>query len=97
MTSQVLMTLPAAGHHRVCVLLVDDQAMIGEAVRAAPAGAAPNLWPVFAALAPLPVLALRGALSDVLSEATFHIVQAISAVTTIGQRSMEFLIREKLL
>jgi len=33
----------------------------------------------------------------VLSEATFHIVQAISAVTTIGQRSMEFLIREKLL
>ena len=35
--------------------------------------------------------------SGVLSEATFHIVQAISAVTTIGQRSMEFLIREKLL
>jgi sigma-B regulation protein RsbU (phosphoserine phosphatase) len=29
----VLTTLPAAGHHRVCVLLVDDQAMIGEAVR----------------------------------------------------------------
>ena len=46
--------------------------MIGEAVRAAPAGAAPDLWPVYAALAPLPVLALRGALSDVLSEATFE-------------------------
>jgi hypothetical protein len=35
--------------------------------------------------------------SGVLSEATFHIAQAISGVTTIGQRSMEFLIREKLL
>jgi len=45
--------------------------MIGEAVRAAPAGAAPNLWPVFGALKPVPTLALRGALSDVLSEGTF--------------------------
>ena len=44
---------------------------IGEAVRAAPSGAAPDLWPVYAALQPLPVLALRGAVSDVLSEATF--------------------------
>ena len=44
---------------------------IGEAVRAAPAGAAPDLWPAFAALRPLPVLAIRGELSDVLSEATF--------------------------
>jgi pimeloyl-ACP methyl ester carboxylesterase len=46
--------------------------MIGEAVRAAPAGAAPDLWPVFAALKPIPTLALRGALSDVLSPATFE-------------------------
>jgi len=45
--------------------------MIGEAVRAAPAGAAPDLWPVFAALKPIPTLALRGALSDVLSQETF--------------------------
>jgi pimeloyl-ACP methyl ester carboxylesterase len=44
---------------------------IGEAVRAAPSGAAPDLWPVFAALAPVPVLAFRGELSDVLSAATF--------------------------
>jgi len=50
---------------------LDMDPMIGEAVRAAPAGAAPDLWPVYAALAPLPVLALRGAMSDVLSEATF--------------------------
>jgi hypothetical protein len=35
--------------------------------------------------------------SGILSEATFHIAQAISGATTIGQRSMEFLIREKLL
>jgi pimeloyl-ACP methyl ester carboxylesterase len=46
--------------------------MIGEAVRAAPAGAAPDLWPAYAALRPLPALALRGELSDVLSEATFE-------------------------
>jgi pimeloyl-ACP methyl ester carboxylesterase len=46
--------------------------MIGEAVRAAPAGAAPDLWPVFGALAPLPALALRGEFSDILSEGTFE-------------------------
>lgn len=50
---------------------LDMDPMIGEAVRAAPAGAAPDLWPVYAALVPLPVLALRGAMSDVLSDATF--------------------------
>jgi pimeloyl-ACP methyl ester carboxylesterase len=33
--------------------------------------AAPNLWPLFDALAQKPVLAIRGELSDVLSEATF--------------------------
>ena len=45
---------------------------IGEAVRAAPAGAAPDLWPVYAALQPLPALAIRGEVSDVLSEETFE-------------------------
>jgi hypothetical protein len=45
---------------------------IGEAVRAAPGGAAPDLWPVYAALRLLPALAIRGAVSDVLSEATFE-------------------------
>lgn len=50
---------------------LDMDPMIGEAVRNAPAGAAPDLWPVFAALRPIPALALRGALSDVLSVETF--------------------------
>jgi len=35
--------------------------------------------------------------SGVLSEASFHIAQAISGVTTIAQRAMEHLIRQKLL
>jgi len=45
--------------------------MIGEAVRAAPAAAAPDMWPVFAALRAIPTLAFRGATSDILSEKTF--------------------------
>lgn len=44
---------------------------VGEAVRAAPSGAAPDLWPLFAALKAVPTLAIRGELSDVLSVATF--------------------------
>jgi pimeloyl-ACP methyl ester carboxylesterase len=39
---------------------------------AAPTGAAPDLWPVFGALKPVPVLALRGEISDVLSTETFE-------------------------
>jgi hypothetical protein len=35
--------------------------------------------------------------SGVLSEASYHITHAISAVTTIGQRSMQFLMDQKLL
>ena len=49
---------------------------IGEAVRAAPAAAAPDLWPVFAALASVPTLVLRGASSDILSSATLERMQA---------------------
>lgn len=50
---------------------LDVDPMVGEAVRAARSDAAPDLWPVFGALRPLPVLALRGVLSDVLSVGTF--------------------------
>jgi pimeloyl-ACP methyl ester carboxylesterase len=53
------------------VLRLDVDPGIGEAVRAAPSDAAPDLWPIFAALKPLPVLAIRGELSDVLSAVTF--------------------------
>jgi len=34
------------------------------------AGALPDLWPQFAALSRVPVLSIRGELSDILSEAT---------------------------
>jgi len=53
------------------VPVLDVDPGVGEAVRAAPAGAAPDLWPVYAALRPLPTLAIRGELSDVLSPAVF--------------------------
>ena len=55
--------------------VLDVDRGVGEAVRAAPAGAAPDLWPLYAALKPVPTLAIRGALSDVLSAATFDRMQ----------------------
>lgn len=57
------------------VPVLDVDPGVGEAVRAAPAGAAPDLWPVYAALKPVPTLAIRGELSDVLSVATFDRMQ----------------------
>jgi len=57
------------------VPVLDVDRGVGEAVRAAPAGAAPDLWPLYAALRPLPTLAIRGELSDVLSVATFDRMQ----------------------
>lgn len=50
---------------------LDMDPMIGEAVRSAPTAAAPDLWSLFAALLPVPTLALRGATSDILAVATF--------------------------
>lgn len=48
----------------------------------------PDLWPLFRALRPFPVLALRGALSDVLSADTFERMQrehpALQQVTVAG-------------
>lgn len=55
---------------------LDMDPMIGEAVRSAPAAAAPDLWPVFAALGPVPTLVLRGVASDILSTATLDRMQA---------------------
>lgn len=57
------------------VPVLDMDPRIGDAVRAAPAGAAPDLWPVYAALRPVRTLAIRGALSDVLSPATLARMQ----------------------
>ena len=55
---------------------LDVDPNVGEAVRAAPVAAAPDLWPVFAALRPIPTLVLRGASSDILSRATFERMHA---------------------
>jgi len=49
--------------------VLDYDANLGKAVAAA--GKPHDLWPLFRALADLPVLATRGELSDVLSEATY--------------------------
>jgi pimeloyl-ACP methyl ester carboxylesterase len=51
-------------------LCVDADPMIGEMLRAAPAATA-NLWPFWQALRGIPMLAIRGAQSDILSTATF--------------------------
>ncbi len=53
------------------VIRLDMDPRIGDAVRAAPAAAAPDLWPLYAGLASVPTLAIRGDTSDVLSIATF--------------------------
>lgn len=56
---------------------LDMDPMIGEAVRSAPAAAAPDLWPVFATLGPVPTLVLRGATSDILSTSTLDRMQSL--------------------
>ncbi len=57
------------------VLYVDADPMIGEMLRAAPAATA-NLWPFWKALRGIPMLAIRGAQSDILSSATFAKMKA---------------------
>jgi pimeloyl-ACP methyl ester carboxylesterase len=54
---------------------VDADPKIGEALRAAPA-AALDLWPLWTALRHVPTLAIRGALSDILSAATLSRMKA---------------------
>jgi pimeloyl-ACP methyl ester carboxylesterase len=56
-------------------LSVDADPMIGEMLRAAPAAAA-DLWPFWKALRGIPILAIRGAQSDILSAATFAKMKA---------------------
>jgi pimeloyl-ACP methyl ester carboxylesterase len=56
---------------------LDFDPNIGQAVRAAPAATAPDLWPAFAALRSVPTLVLRGASSDILARATVDRMHAI--------------------
>ena len=49
--------------------------MIGEMLRTAPAATA-NLWPFWKAMRGIPLLAIRGAQSDILSAATFAKMKA---------------------
>jgi pimeloyl-ACP methyl ester carboxylesterase len=53
---------------------VDADPLIGEPLRKTSA-AAPDLWPLWGALARVPILAIRGAHSDVLSAATLQRMQ----------------------
>jgi pimeloyl-ACP methyl ester carboxylesterase len=48
---------------------------IGELLRLVPAGITPGMWVAFAALRSIPTLALRGALSDLLSSTIFEHMQ----------------------
>ena len=52
----------------------DSDPLIGEAIRAAPA-VPPDLWPLFAQIRAVPMLAIRGALSDLLSAAIVERMQ----------------------
>jgi pimeloyl-ACP methyl ester carboxylesterase len=54
---------------------VDADPMIGEMLRAAPAATA-TLWPFWSALRAIPMLAIRGGRSDILSAATFARMKA---------------------
>ncbi len=56
-------------------LHVDADPMIGEILRAAPAATA-DLWPFWKALRGIPMLAIRGAQSDILSSAIFAKMKA---------------------
>ena len=54
--------------------VLDCDPAVGNALRSAPAQPA-DLWPLWAALGPVPALAIRGELSDILSAATFERMQ----------------------
>ena len=54
--------------------ILECDSKVGEALRAVPA-ATGDLWPLWAQLGTLPVLAIRGALSDILSASTFARMQ----------------------
>lgn len=55
---------------------LDYDLKLGEAVREGAKGGPPNLWPLFDTLAHVPLLAIRGGLSDILTAATLEKMQA---------------------
>jgi pimeloyl-ACP methyl ester carboxylesterase len=55
--------------------VADMDSRIGDAMREAPGGAAPDLWPLYGRLASVPTLAIRGETSDILSPATFTMMK----------------------
>ncbi|HEY6620123.1 MAG TPA: alpha/beta hydrolase [Steroidobacteraceae bacterium] len=57
-------------------LHVDADPMIGEMLRVAPPAATADLWPFWKQLRGIPMLAIRGAQSDILSAATFAKMKA---------------------
>lgn len=57
---------PATGQLRL-----DYDLKIGDALREQVSGPVPDLWPLYRALKPIPTLAVRGELSDVLDQETF--------------------------
>ena len=59
------------------MIVPDYDLNLGKAL--AEAGASPDMWPYFAALQSVPTLALRGALSDILSEETFQRMQEMNS------------------
>ena len=61
----------------------DADARIAEPLRANAAAAAPDLWPLWETLAALPVLAIRGAHSDILSAATLERMQRKPHVSSL--------------
>jgi pimeloyl-ACP methyl ester carboxylesterase len=61
----------------------DADARIAEPLRANADAAAPDLWPLWETLTALPVLAVRGAHSDILSPQTLERMQRKPQVTTL--------------
>jgi pimeloyl-ACP methyl ester carboxylesterase len=55
--------------------VLDCDPRVGDALRAAPPAPAEAFWPVFARLGTLPMLVIRGALSDILSVGTLERMQ----------------------
>ena len=54
--------------------VADVDPRVGDAMRASTAST-PDLWPLYGTLGAMPVLAIRGALSDILSEPVFARMQ----------------------